>query len=100
MTTCGNAFFSHVPSVGMTTGTRARCFAPALRSPPQQLEQQFGHSFRLLLLHPMAGAVEQMTAEHAGAGSLLHALEGAGALVSAPIALAGDEHRGHVDRAA
>ena len=30
----------------------------------------------------------------------LHALEGAGALVDAPVALAGDEHRRHVDHAA
>ena len=48
----------------------------------------------------MAGAVEQMAAEHAGAGAVLHALEIAGALIGAPVALAGDEHRRHVDRAA
>src|SRR5437667_6928369 len=45
----------------------------------------------------MAGAVEQMTAEHAGAGGLLHALDRAWALVDAPIALARDEGRRHVD---
>ena len=56
--------------------------------------------FRLLLLHPMTGTVDQMAAEHAGAGGLLHALEIAGALVGAPVVLASDKELRHVDRAA
>ena len=48
----------------------------------------------------MAGAVDQMAAEHAGAGPRLHRLEHAGALIGAPILLARDEAGGHVDGAA
>src|SRR5262249_60195648 len=65
---------------------------------PQKPDQQFIDVFRLLLLHPMTGAVDQMTAEHTGASGLLHALEIARALVSAPVALAGDKQGRHVDR--
>jgi hypothetical protein len=41
-----------------------------------------------------------VTAEHARACASLHALEGAGELIGAPVALAGDEQRRHVDGAA
>ena len=44
----------------------------------QELCEQLRHLLRLLLLHPMAGAVHQMKAHHAGARGLLHALGGAG----------------------
>jgi len=44
----------------------------------QELGEQLRHFPRLLLLHPMAGAVHQMKAHHAGARGLLHALGGAG----------------------
>src|SRR5215510_14676632 len=58
----------------------------------QELGEQLRHFPRLLLLHPMAGAVHQMKAHHAGARGLLHALGGAWGLVDAPVALAPDEH--------
>ena len=58
------------------------------------------HFGGLLLLHPMAGAFDQMTADHPRACGGLHRLEHAGALISAPILLARDEAGGHVDAAA
>src|SRR5688572_25808293 len=67
---------------------------------PQEVQQQPADRLGLLLLHPMAGAVEQVGADHTGAGGLLHALEGAGPLIDTPIALARDKDRRHVDRAA
>jgi len=51
----------------------------------QELGEQLRHFPRLLLLHPMAGAVHQMKAHHAGARGLLHALGGAWGLVDAPV---------------
>jgi len=38
-----------------------------------KLKQQLRYPLGLFLLHPMPGAVNQMAAEHAGAGALLHA---------------------------
>src|SRR5215472_7088064 len=35
---------------------------------PQEGDKQFAHLFRLLLLNPMAGAVQQVKANHLGAG--------------------------------
>src|SRR3977135_1162107 len=66
----------------------------------QKRDQQPGHFRRSLLLHPMAGAVDEVTAEHAGASASLHRLIDAGALIGAPVLLAGDEAGGHVDAAA
>src|SRR4030088_2124730 len=65
-----------------------------------ELQQHFTYPLRLLLLHPVAGAIDQMNAEHPCAGARLHRLEDARALISAPILLARDEARGHVDAAA
>src|SRR5712691_13057931 len=66
----------------------------------QKRNQQPGHFRRSLLLHPMAGAVDEVTAEHAGASAFLHRLIDPGALIGAPVLLAGDEAGGHVDAAA
>src|SRR3989442_15889515 len=64
----------------------------------KELHEQLAHLLRLLLLHPVPGALDEMAAHHARAGAFLHALDIAGDLIGAPIALAGDEHRRHVDR--
>src|SRR6266446_8603223 len=67
-------------------------------SPPlQKLDQQLAYPLRLLLLHPMAGAVDQMAAQHPRARALLHSLEIAGPLVGPPIALSSDKHGGHIN---
>src|SRR5215831_1877686 len=73
---------------------------PALSLPPQKLGQQLADPLRLLLLHPMAAAVDQITAQHSRASALLHALEIPGPLVGPPIALPRDKKRGDVDRTA
>src|SRR5712691_5641052 len=66
----------------------------------KELHEQLAHLLRLLLLHPVPGALDQMAAKDARAGALPHALDIAGNLVGAPVALARDEHRWHVDGAA
>src|SRR5262249_53407590 len=66
----------------------------------QEGDEQFTHLLRLLLLNPMAGAVDQVKANHPGAGARLHAFHSARRLIDAPIALPGNEHRRHVDGAA
>src|SRR6202166_5250120 len=66
----------------------------------QELQQQAPDLAGLLLLHPMTGAIDQVTAEHAGAGSLLHCLIDAGTLISAPVLLSRNETGGHIDGAA
>src|SRR5262245_59827204 len=45
----------------------------------------------------MAGAVHEMRAGHTRAQVLLEILERAWTLIRSPVALAGDEHRRHVD---
>src|ERR1700712_2106812 len=59
----------------------------------QKLQQQLRDLLGLLLLHPMPGAVEQVAAAHVRAGGFLHALDGAGGLVDAPVLASGDEQR-------
>src|SRR5438876_12050951 len=56
--------------------------------------------FRLLLLHPVASAIDQMTADHVAACARLHRLEDTGALMRTPVLLSRDEARRHVDGAA
>src|SRR4051794_21274968 len=51
----------------------------------QKLQQQPADLLRLFLLHPMAGAVDQVTAEHPAAGHRLHRLDRAWHLVDPPI---------------
>src|ERR1700758_596830 len=64
----------------------------------QEIEQQRNDLLRLLLLYPVPGAVEQLTADHAGA-DLLRAFESARRLVDAPVARAADKDRWPVARA-
>src|SRR6516225_1144353 len=64
--------------------------------PSQKFNQQLAHAFRLLLVHPMAGTLDQVTTQHPRAHALLHPLEIAGTLIGPPIAPSGDEHRRHV----
>src|SRR5262252_5528052 len=101
------------PAVG--SGTSARCstsgppcfsnttafiaFFPLLL-PLQKLDQQLAHALRLFLLHPMPGAVDQMTSHHVRARALLHSFEIPGALIGSPVALSGNENGWDVDRAA
>src|SRR6516225_8182442 len=68
-----------------------------LSLPLQKLDHERAHPLRLLLLHPMAGAIDQMATQHSRARALLHPLEIAGPLVGPPIAFSRNEHRGHVD---
>src|SRR5262245_53062450 len=56
--------------------------------------------FRLLLLHPVTGPVQQMTASHVRAGASLHALEVARALIYSPVALPSNEQGWDIDGAA
>src|ERR1700740_3717846 len=71
-----------------------------LSLPLQKLDQERAHPLGLLLLHPIAGAIDQMATEHSRAGPLLHPLEIAGTLVGPPVAFSGNEDRGHVNRPA
>jgi len=72
----------------------------SLRKLSQEGKQQPVHFGWPLLLHPMPGAVDKMTADHPCAGRGLHRLIDAGTLISAPILPAGDEAGWHVDRPA
>src|SRR3979411_1304421 len=65
-----------------------------------ELQQEAANLLRLLLLHPMAGALDQMTADHLRACACLHRFEYAGTLICAPVLLARDKARGHVDGSA
>src|SRR5712672_2595732 len=82
------------PAIG--SGTSARCntsgspclsnstafmaFLPPLL-PLQKLDQQLAHVFRLFLLHPVPGAVEEMTAAHLCPGDNLQSLDIGKALI-------------------
>src|SRR5271163_2583187 len=68
-----------------------------LSLPMQKLDQERAHPLRLLLLHPMAGAIDQMATQHPRTRALLHPLEIAGPLVGPPITFSRNKHRGHVD---
>src|SRR5882672_5275191 len=98
------------PAVGSGTSPRCStsgspCFVNStafmvpsrLSLPLQEIDQQLIHPLRLLLLHPMPGAVDKMAAQHPGARALLHPLVVPGALVGSPIAFAGDKDRRHID---
>src|SRR5262245_36212429 len=54
----------------------------------QEREQQLGHCRGLLLLHPVAGTLDQVESQHAGAGTLPHRLRHARELIGTPVALA------------
>src|ERR1700736_6961447 len=65
-----------------------------------EVQQQVTNLLRLLLLHPMPGAFDEMATDHARACGGLHRLEHARTLISAPVLLSRDEAGGHVDCAA
>src|SRR5579863_258778 len=67
---------------------------------PQEIDQQPGDRLGLFLLHPVTGAVDQVTSPHVRARGSLHSFEIARPLVDPPIALSGDEERRHVDGSA
>src|SRR5689334_2727187 len=66
----------------------------------QELDQQPAHFARLLLLHPVPCAIDEMAPDHVGTDFCLHRLKNAGQLIRATVLLAGDEGRGNVDGAA
>src|SRR5260370_18279041 len=103
------------PAVGSGTSARCNtsgppCFSNStafmafssllLLLKPQKLDQQLAHPFRLFLLHPMPGAVDQVATHHPGARALLHPLEIAGTLVGPPVARSGNKNSRHIDGAA
>src|SRR5689334_18542107 len=66
----------------------------------QELHEQRGHLFGLLLLHPMSGAIEKMKSQHMRAGAIAHFVDRTRSLIDAPIAFSRNVLRGHVDGAA
>src|ERR1700693_5112170 len=66
----------------------------------QELNEQSVHLFRLLLLHPMSGAIEKMEPDHMRAGTIAHLVDRTRRLIDAPIAFPRDVLRGHVYGAA
>src|SRR5262245_36832405 len=56
--------------------------------------------FQLLLLHPVTGRAQQMTASPVRAGAGLHALEVARALIDSPVALPSNAQGWDIDGAA
>lgn len=60
----------------------------------QEIEKHSADLLGLFLLYPMPGALDQIAAEHLRATRTLHALEIAGALIRAPISVAGDKDQG------
>jgi hypothetical protein len=59
--------------------------------------QVFDDGLRLLLLDPMPRAGHQAHVRHACKGPFAHHVQGTGHLICAPVALAGDKHRRHVN---
>jgi hypothetical protein len=56
----------------------------------EELDEQRAHDFGLLLLNPMAGAIDEMKADHVRARAIAHLVHRARRLVDAPIALPRD----------
>src|SRR5271156_2217054 len=101
------------PGVGSDTSPRRNTSGPpcfvnntafidssCLLSPLQKPDQELTHPPRLLLLHPMAGTIDQMAAQHPCARALFHPFEISRTLISSPIAFSRNKDRGHVDRPA
>src|SRR6185295_12261237 len=63
----------------------------------KELEEQPAHLLGLLLLHPVAGSIQQVEPHHMRAGSRLHLIHGSRRLINTPVALACDVLGGHVD---
>jgi hypothetical protein len=89
-----------------------RTFAPALPSNPaaslesedlslrvDKLQQQTTDFLGLLLLNPISGTIDEMRAAPLSTSRGLHHLKSTGKLVHAPIALARNETRRHIDGA-
>src|SRR5260370_19554959 len=51
----------------------------------QELNEQCAHQFRLLLLHPVSGAIEKMETGHTRAGAIAHLVDCTRSLIDAPI---------------
>src|SRR5580700_10188961 len=62
-----------------------------------ELQQQTTDFFGLFLLNPMSSAIDEMRAPPLRTGQGLHPLKRARNLIDAPVALAGDETRRHID---
>src|SRR6266446_172279 len=63
----------------------------------KKLEEQPADGLVLLLLHPVSSSIQKMNATHLGAGLRPHDLDGASALIWAPITLPRDERRWNID---
>ena len=66
---------------------------------PHELGKEGNDDFWLLLLYPMSRAIEQVASRHPGADGFLHVFDCPRLLVDAPVALAGNEDRRHLDLA-
>src|SRR5688572_32136347 len=67
------------------------------RNAGEKARQPRGHRRRLFLLHPVAGAVDEVDALELRTGAF-HRVEAAGALIDAPVALPRQEQRANIDR--
>ena len=87
------------PSFTTTASRSSGARRPAVlgRVPLEEVQQQFADPGRLLLLHPVPGAVEQVRAGEASACRVLHTLDSARPLIDAPVTRARDEDRRDVD---
>src|SRR5215831_5522510 len=86
------------PAIGSGTSTRCNTSGPPCFSnttafmrfsplllPPQKRDEQLADLLRLLLLHPMPGAVDQVAPHHTRARALLHPLELAAGAQAIPL---------------
>src|SRR5579864_3151078 len=71
---------------------------PSGRVGVQEVEQQTTERPRLLLLHPVSGAVNEVRPLVVRGDLGLEALESTRVLIHPPVALAAHERSGHVDR--
>ena len=86
---------------GESDGQKPRFrLAPVLRvrcGVTEKREDPVGDGLRLLLLHPMAGALHEMAPVELGAGPRAHLLQRAGCLKWTPVSRPGNERRGNGD---
>ena len=64
---------------------------------PDEPQQQLADPLGLFLLHPMPGAVDQVTPYHTRARALLHPFKIARTLIGSPVAFPGYEEGRHLD---
>src|SRR6201995_4937450 len=69
-----------------------------LSSTLKKLNEQPADFLWLLLFNPVSGSVKKMDAAHLRTGCALHPLKRTGHLENTPVARAGNEERGDVDR--